>query len=310
MKRFCARATLRRTFIKYRKGQTTLIKPTTRTVINKLIMEIASDAPSNWGGWQGGQPGSGTPLRGMRGGKDDTGRPNRKSQTIKQTSAGGWKGLFKLDGKRTSVIVNPTLKQSENDLDVKNPLTAPSDNPRNPGKPARQVKEDAFGSLAHSAGRFLAKKLFGGGKKKTSPKIAAANKTIKPPAEPKPLKPPTAARQKQADLDASNAKFDAWKTKKADMSRVFKAAHAAGIGSDINPMRVRLDRQARAANPLKQPAGPPQTPAAPTSKPRVRIQAGSRIKENEAAPTNISSGIAFFSPLLGTTTKKRRKKRK
>jgi hypothetical protein len=91
------------------------------------------------------------------------------------------------------------------------------------------------------------------------------------------------------------------------MDQTFKAAHAAGIGNDINPLRVRLDKQARAANPLKQPNG---TPAAPISKPRIRIQAGSRIKENEAAPTNSSSGIAFFSPLLETTTRKRRKKRK
>lgn len=62
------------------------------------------------------------------------------------------------------------------------------------------------------------------------------------------------------------------------MDRVFKAARAAGIGNDINPMRVRLDRQARAANPSKQAnPTPAETPAAPESKPRVRVKANSRL---------------------------------
>jgi hypothetical protein len=211
--------------------------------------------------------------------------------------------------------VEPTIKQSESDINIKNDQLTRPDNPATRGKPIRSVQESELteedilaGLVAKGVGHLL-KRAFGTLKpvkaaKTTTPKIKAA------PA-PKPPKPPTQAQRKQADKDKSQADFDGWKHKKIAMSNVFKAAHAAGIGNDINPMRVRLDKQARAKNPLKQPNEPPkETPAAPTTKPRIRIQAGSRIKENEAAPTNISSGIALFSPLLGTTTKKRRKKRK
>jgi hypothetical protein len=290
--------------------------PTTQRVLKKLLHEIASDAPSNWGGWAGGQPGDGSPLKGLR-----------KSPGGTVNSLVGRDGNIKLSAKKTQVIFEPTMKQSQADVDVKNPMASPSDNPRSQGKgrTVRQVKEDRANSVIkrfREASRtpdseeLIEKDILAGlvqkGVSHLLRRAFAKSKPVKAPKikatpVPKPPKPPTQAQLKQADLDASRQHFGDWKQKKVDMSRVFKAAHAAGIGQDINPFRVRLDKQARAANFLKQPN---ETPAAPTTKPRIRIQAGSRIKENETAPTNISSGIAFFSPLLGTTTKKRRKKRK
>jgi hypothetical protein len=305
-----------------------MINATTQNVLNRLLNELVSDNPSSWGGWQGGFPGgNGSPLKGMRNsnGKDHTRRIPAKKKAPGGTIKIGRDGQFKLDGTVSKVIVNPTMRQSENDIDVRDDQLTRPDNPRSQGKgrTVRQVKEDRANSvikrfregsrtpddekaiyerdiLAGLVARgvsHLIKRAFS----KSKPSKAAPKPKIG--AQEKPQKPPTAAQLKQADFDASQAHFDAWKQKKLDMDRVFKAAHAAGIGNDINPLRVRLDKQARAANPLKQPN---ETPAAPTTKPRNRVQAGSRIKENEAAPT----GLGFFSPLLGTTTKKRRKKRK
>ena len=291
-----------------------MINPNTKNVIQRLvrerytpISETTGDGASDWGGWQGGMPGSGSPLKGMRGGKNDTGRIQNQLQTVrrKKSAPGGTVGNLPKGndgnirlGPKTKVIVNPTIKQSENDIDLKNDLLTRPDNPASRGKAVRQVKEsdltenDILAGLVAKGVNHLLRKAFGGGKKpvrKTAaPKVAAAPK------------PPTAAQQKQANLDASQAHFNAWKRKKIAMDQTFKAAHAAGIGNDINPLRVRLDKRARAANPLKQPNG---TPAAPASKPRIRVQAGSRIKESEVAPTNMSSGIAFFSPLLDNNKK-------
>src|SRR5271170_4135646 len=97
-------------------------------VIGAIIAEISetqSDGASNWGGWQGGLPGSGSPLKGMKGGKDDTGRLQSKSQTVRKRAPGGVlnslphdsDGNVQLTAKKTQVIVNPTIKQSENDID-------------------------------------------------------------------------------------------------------------------------------------------------------------------------------------------------
>jgi hypothetical protein len=61
-----------------------MINATTQRVLNNLLNELVSDNPSNWGGWQGGFPGSnGSPLKGMRGGsRDDTGKiPAKKKAT-------------------------------------------------------------------------------------------------------------------------------------------------------------------------------------------------------------------------------------
>jgi hypothetical protein len=81
------------------------------------------------------------------------------------------------------------------------------------------------------------------------------------------------------------------------MTRVFTAAHAAGIGNDINPMRVRLDaKAARANNPLKQANEPPKaTPAAPEEKPRVRVKAVSRPVEAPKPSTQARMSGKDFS---------------
>jgi hypothetical protein len=289
------------------------MKQSTQRVLRNLVHEIVSDGASNWGGWQGGFPGSGSPLKGLNsgGGKHDTGKI-QKYQDVKRKNA-SWQqgqGPFKLSAKRTKVIVSPTLKQSENKIDTKDATVAPTDMPPKFGKgqTVKQVKEDLaneavrryrirmqneakggdiLGNLIAKGAAGLAKHLF---KKAKPAKAPAAPKVtqIKPP------KPPTQAQQKQADLDASNAKFDAWKRKKGDMARVFKQANDMGLDHDINtPYKSFAQRQAskaRLANPLKQPNDPPpvETPAAPTtntwsaSKPRVRVQAGSR----PVAPTS------------------------
>lgn len=270
---------------------------TTTRVIQKILQEIASDNPSNWGGWQGGFPGSGTPLKGLKGGaKDDTG-PQRTSAAFR---AG--RGTFKLSGKKTMVIFAPTLKQSENKLDVKNPTISPTDMPAKKGRTERQVQEqqvalsnqvvqrytlmhekgDVLGGLIAKGVSHLLKQAF------RKPKPATKTKEVKanPLKTPKPPKPPTQAQQKQADLDKSNADFDAWKKKKADMTATFKQAYEKGVGNDINPMKVKLDvAKARQANPLKQPSTP--EPAAPAEKPRVRVKAVSRPVEapKPATPT-------------------------
>jgi hypothetical protein len=121
------------------------MKETTQRVLRKLVHEIVSDGASNWGGWQGGFPGSGSPLKGMRGG-GDVGKI-QKYQDVqrkpKRTSP-SWQvgGSFKLSGKKTKVIQEPTLKQSENKLDTKNPVVAPTDMPPKKGQTVRQVKEN------------------------------------------------------------------------------------------------------------------------------------------------------------------------
>jgi hypothetical protein len=60
----------------------------------------------------------------------------------------------------------------------------------------------------------LLRRAFGGGKKpipkRAAPKVAAAPKRL------------TAAQQKQASLDASQAHFNAWKRKKIAMDQTFK----------------------------------------------------------------------------------------
>jgi hypothetical protein len=64
-------------------------------------------------------------LKGIRKGpNDDTGK-------VKATSA-GTRG-FKLSGTKTKIILEPTVKQSEKDLDVKNPTVAPGDMPGKKG---------------------------------------------------------------------------------------------------------------------------------------------------------------------------------
>jgi hypothetical protein len=317
------------------------MKHTTQRVLRRLVHELAAvgvgDSASNWGGWWGGGATTGNPLKGMKGGgKDDVGRIS-KYQDVQRKNA-SWQrgqGAFKLSGKKTKVIQSPTLKQSENKIDSKNPTVAPSDMPPKKGQTVKQVKE-AFAELAiqnyrrrlqedsatnPEAGKAVLKKGFSAMRSAVAhqsiPKVRAdtgvvhavaqlgrrafdslksavtskPEKIAKPPAE-KPTKPPTQAQQKQADLDASNAKFDAWKKKKGDMARVFKQANDMGLDHDINtPYKSFKQRQAskeRLKNPLKQPNDTaPETPAAPktntwsaTSKPRVRVKVVSQRVEN------------------------------
>jgi hypothetical protein len=146
-----------------------LIKPNTKNVIQRLvrerytpISETTGDGASNWGGWQGGMPGSGSPLKGMRGGKNDTGRIQNQSQTVrrKKSAPGGTVGNLPKGndgnirlGPKTKVIVNPTIKQSENDIDVKNDQLTRPDNPAPRSKAVRQVKESDLTAVerSHSA---------------------------------------------------------------------------------------------------------------------------------------------------------------
>jgi hypothetical protein len=164
-----------------------LSKPNTKNVIQRLvrerytpIYETTGDGASNWGGWQGGMPGSGSPLKGMRGGKNDTGRIENQSQTVrrKKSAPGGTVGNLPKGndgnirlGPKTKVIVNPTIKQSENDIDLKNGLLTRPDNPASRGKAVRQVKEsdltenDLLAGLVAKGVNYLLRKAFGGGKK-------------------------------------------------------------------------------------------------------------------------------------------------
>jgi hypothetical protein len=107
------------------------IKPTTQKVISRILHELVSDNPSNWGGWSGGVPGgNGSALSGIKkGARDDTGGIPSKKPAV------GWRGTFKLDGKKTQVILEPTLQQSANKIDLKDPTPAKADNTANPGKP-------------------------------------------------------------------------------------------------------------------------------------------------------------------------------
>lgn len=281
-----------------------MISKTAQKVINKLLKEIVADNPSNWGGWQGGFPGgNGSALKNLKSGTARKPMPKRKSEpelssrghTANALKHGG--KFMKLTAKKTGVIITPTLKQTQNKLDVKNPTLSAVDNPKSPGKPYRQVKEqqvelsnrvvqqyaslhekgDVLGSLIATGVKHLLKRAFGKSKPTKAPKGPSLG-TAKLHVSPKPLSKTAQAR---SDLDKSNADFAAWKTHKLAMSNVFKAAHAAGVGDNINPMRVRLDKQAaRAANPLKQANEPPkETPAAPTTKPRIRVQAIGRKVE-------------------------------
>jgi hypothetical protein len=353
------------------------MEQTTQRVLRKLVHEIVSDGASNWGGWQGGFPGSGSPLKGMKGG-GDVGK-NQKYRDVqrkpKRTNA-SWQvgGSFKLSGKKTKVIQSPILKQSENKIDSKNPTVAPTDMPPKKGQTVKQVKE-AFAELAiqndrrrlqegsvstdPEAGKPVLKKGFAAMRSavahQTIPKVrgdtgvvhAVANigrrifSNLKSAVTSKPAgqqpeiihahahpnsdkhevgydagnnafvrqkgantwakykKPPkdaagrspTQKQQKQADLDASNAKFDAWKKKKGDMARVFKQANDMGLDHDIpTPYKSFKARQAskeRLKNPLKQPNDTaPETPAAPNtntwtaSKPRVRVKVVSQRAED------------------------------
>ena len=51
-----------------------------------MVAETVSDAASNFGGWQGGFPGTGDPLKGLRsgGGKNDVGKIQR-DKDVKRT---------------------------------------------------------------------------------------------------------------------------------------------------------------------------------------------------------------------------------
>src|SRR5580658_4491050 len=85
--------------------------------LEEIIVEIVSDGASNWGGWQGGFPGSGSPLKGMKGGgKDDVGKIQKKQDVQKPAKPPpeDTKDDIKLSGKKTKVIVSPTLQQSAN----------------------------------------------------------------------------------------------------------------------------------------------------------------------------------------------------
>jgi hypothetical protein len=324
-----------------------------RQAQEKVLSEIASDNPSNYGGWQGGFPGSGSALTGIRkGSKDDTGKTPSRSATFQHRQ-----GQFKLSGTKTKIILEPTMKQSQNDLDVKNPTLAKPDQPQ---KPVRQVKEELaekalqrffmksiksrpksltplrslktsqkplkpiklsglkspksltgrssglevrLGGLVAKGVKHLVKKAF-------APKISAAEPEVKanpklsgpwgdrfkitqtgPKISGKPPKPPTQAQQKQADLDASNAKFSAWKTKKADMTHVFKAAHAAGIGNEINPIRNKLGAT---ANPLKQPSTSSSEP--PTFGKRVAPPSATKEQPKDATGTATGAKIGKVTP--------------
>jgi hypothetical protein len=144
-------------------------------------------------------PGSGSPLKGMRGGKNDTGRIQNQSETVrrKKSAPGGTVGNLPKGndgniclGPKTKVIVNPTIKQSENDIDLKNDQLTRPGNPGSRGKAFRQVKEsdltedDLLAGLVAKGVNHLLRKAFGGGKKpvrKTAaPKVAAALKPPKP----------------------------------------------------------------------------------------------------------------------------------
>jgi hypothetical protein len=108
-----------------------------RTIIRTLIHKLAEDNPSNWGGWQGGSPGDGSPLKGLR--------SNSKSAASKG---------FQLSGKKTVVVFNPTKKQSENDLDTKDPMLSKPDQLEQ--KPTKQVKE---GIMSRTPTQRVLKKL-------------------------------------------------------------------------------------------------------------------------------------------------------
>jgi hypothetical protein len=310
------------------------MKQTTQRVLRRLVHELAAvgvgDSASNWGGWWGGGATTGNPLKGMKGGgKDDVGRIP-KYQDVKRKNA-SWQrgqGALKLSGKKTKVIQSPTLKQSENKIDSKNPTVAPTDMPPKKGQTVRQVKENLVALAVQryrarlqedsatnpEAGKPVLKKGFAAMRSavthQTIPKVRAdtgvvhavaqlgrrafdnlksamTNKPEKIAAE-KPAKPPTQAQQKQADLDASNAKFDAWKKHKGDMARVFKQANDMGLDHDIQtPYKSFKARQAskeRLKNPLKQPndtsAAAPTTNTWTASKPRVRVKVVSQRVEN------------------------------
>ena len=128
-----------------------------QTVIEFVVNETVSDAASNFGGWQGGFPGTGDPLKGLKsgGGKDDVGKsPKRRGATVNSLKGGNVKGDIKLSRARTKVIMEPTLKQSENPLGTNNPIVAPGDMPGKKGRTVKQVKE----SLAELAVRRYTQK--------------------------------------------------------------------------------------------------------------------------------------------------------
>ena len=120
--------------------------------IMDVLSEIVSDGASNWGGWQGGMPGSGSPLKGMKGGgKDDVGKIQKKQDVQKPAKSPpeDTKDDIKLSGKKTKVIVSPTLQQSANKIDTKNATVAPTDMPPKSGKSqtVKQVKEEDNATL-------------------------------------------------------------------------------------------------------------------------------------------------------------------
>jgi hypothetical protein len=159
--------------------------------LEEIIVEIVSDGASNWGGWQGGFPGSGSPLKGMSGGKNGTGKipPKKKSilgGTVNNLDKDG-KGNIKLSRQKTQVILEPTIKQSENEINIKNSQLQTPDDPKSPGKPVRQVKEaelsekDVLAGLVAEGVSHLLKRAFGKSKSVRAPKTTVPQVKIKPP---------------------------------------------------------------------------------------------------------------------------------
>jgi hypothetical protein len=81
-----------------------------KAIFKWRLNELVSDGASNWGGWQSGFPGSGSPNTGMTKtkGEDVGALPKVKTNTLRS----GADDLIKLDGSKTDVIVSPTLNQA------------------------------------------------------------------------------------------------------------------------------------------------------------------------------------------------------
>ena len=71
----------------------------------------------------------------------------------------GADGEIKLSPGRTKIILEPTLKQSENPLDTKNPQVAPGDMPpKKGGQTVRQVREDLINLSERAIQRYNKKR--------------------------------------------------------------------------------------------------------------------------------------------------------
>lgn len=135
------------------------------------VNELASDAPSNWGGWQGGFPGgNGSSLKGMKGGKGaDTGKKPPKPNQFDKKELNKDKDLIKLSGQKTQVIFAPTVKQADNNTKVKDPNLT--------GDKPQTTKQKGIAEMTSEKAHKLMKKAIKGKKVRRKSLAKAMNKT-------------------------------------------------------------------------------------------------------------------------------------